>query len=64
MCVSAYACQYPTREDIAESFVPYLAVTYRPDRITPQQLEAIRQTIPNRIDYFGYQGFDMYPITP
>jgi hypothetical protein len=35
--ISTYARDNPTREDIAESFLPYLAVRYRGDRILPKQ---------------------------
>lgn len=60
--ISAYAQENPTREDIAESFLLYLAVRYRPDRISQSHLNTIFQTIPHRIGYFDRQDFDMYPI--
>ncbi|MEX2306575.1 MAG: hypothetical protein WD738_03230 [Pirellulales bacterium] len=60
--ISVYARDYPDREDIAESFLPYLAVRYRSDRISQSLLDTIVQTIPNRIDYFDAQSFDMYPL--
>jgi hypothetical protein len=47
--ISAYARDFPTREDVAESFLPYLAVRYRPDRIAPALEDVITQTIPHRI---------------
>ena len=34
MFISEYARDHPDREDIAESFLPYLAVRYRPERLT------------------------------
>ena len=62
--ISTYAGDYPNREDIAESFLPYLAVQYRSDRISQELYDTIVQTIPNRIDYFKNQSFNMYPIEP
>ena len=32
--ISTYARDNPTREDVAETFLPYLALRYRPDRIS------------------------------
>ena len=60
--ISTYAQDYPEQEDIAESFLVYLAIQYRPDRISDDTYQTIVQTIPNRIEYFNSQGFDMYPI--
>ena len=51
----------PTREDVAESFLPYLAVRYRRDRLDATA-SAIEQTIPNRIAYFDAQGFAVGPF--
>jgi hypothetical protein len=55
--ISTYARDNPTREDVAESFLPYLAVRYRRDRLDDATASAIEQTIPNRIAYFDAQGF-------
>lgn len=41
MSKSIYAEEYPDREDVAESFLPYLAVQYRTDRIS----ESVRDKI-------------------
>jgi len=60
--ISTYARDHPRREDIAESFVPYLAIRYRADRISPSVEAAILAAIPNRIDYFDGLALDMYPI--
>jgi hypothetical protein len=62
--ISTYARDFPTREDIAESFLPYLAIRYRADRINQSLANTITQTIPNRIAYFDRQSFDLYPIVP
>jgi hypothetical protein len=50
--ISKYASDNPEREDIAESFLPYLAISYRRDRITDELASTISSTIPNRIKYF------------
>lgn len=60
--ISTYARDNPTREDVAESFLPYLAVRYRPSRITQALANTIQQTIPNRIAYFDALGLVMAPI--
>ena len=60
--ISDYSQDFPIREDIAESFLPYLAIRYRSDRISATLANTILETMPNRIDYFDNQSFDMYPI--
>jgi hypothetical protein len=60
--ISTYAQDFPEREDLAESFVPYLAVRYRADRISEGLRIAIEQAMPNRIAYFDGLALDMYPI--
>ena len=60
--ISTYALNHPGREDIAESFLPYLAVRHRSDRISPSLANTIAQTIPNRIAYFDGLDLDMNPI--
>ena len=60
--ISNYARDYPIREDISESYLPYLAVRYRSDRITESLRKTIEEAIPNRIKYFDDQNFNMYPI--
>ena len=62
--ISAYARDYPDREDIAESILPYFALRYRPDRLTDSDRAAILAAMPNRLIYFDEQGFDMSPYTP
>jgi hypothetical protein len=60
--ISSYARDNPTREDIAESFLLYMAIRYRSDRIDQSLENIILETIPNRIMYFDRQNFNMYPI--
>ncbi len=60
--ISTYARDNPTREDVAESFLPYLAVRYRSDRISKGLADTITAAIPNRIDYFDQLSPDLHPI--
>ena len=60
--ISDYARDFPVREDIAESFLPYLAIRHRADRIGPTLAQTILSTIPNRIAYFDGLVLEMYPI--
>ena len=57
--ISGYAEENPMREDIAESFLTYIAANYRSDRISPELKSTILKTIPNRIKYFDNQNFDL-----
>ena len=57
--ISGYAKENPIREDIAESFLTYLAANYRSDRISPKLKSTILKTIPNRIKYFDNLNFDL-----
>jgi hypothetical protein len=60
--ISTYARDNPTREDIAESFLPWLAVRHGSDRVSRALADTILHAIPNRIAYFDRQGFDIRPM--
>lgn len=60
--ISGYARDNPQREDIAESYLLYMALRYRPERISDQLKETILKTIPNRVKYFDEQNFEMFPV--
>ncbi len=60
--ISTYAENHPGREDIAESFLLWLAVRYFPSRISTTNYNIITQTIPNRLLYFDAQNFNLNPI--
>ena len=60
--ISTYARDYPYREDIAESFLVYLAIRHRADRIAKSMADTIVRTLPNRIAYFDSLPLDFYPI--
>lgn len=59
--ISEYAEQYPNREDLAESFLTYFALIYRPNRISWDVQDIIEDVNEFRLDYFHSQRFDMYP---
>jgi hypothetical protein len=61
--ISTYAMDFPLREDVAESFLPWLAARHRPDRISAALAQDILSTIPNRVAYFDRQDFDLFPVT-
>jgi len=60
--ISTYARDNPQREDIAETFLLYLALRYRSDRISDDLIATINRTIPNRISYFDGLELNMFPI--
>lgn len=64
--ISTYARDNPTREDIAESVLPWFAVRHRSDRISTELADTIRTTIPNRIAYFDRLKLDTFkiPVAP
>src|SRR5262249_31092567 len=62
--ISTYARDNPTREDVAESFLPWLMVRYFPSRISVADFNAITTSIPNRLAYFDAQHFNLTPAVP
>ncbi len=60
--ISTYAQDNPYREDVAETFLLYLALKYRSDRISESLKTTIMETIPNRLAYFDNLSLNMYPI--
>lgn len=60
--ISRYAADNPLTEDVAETMVAYIAVTYSAEGITDFLEAVIRGAIPARIEYLDAQGFDMYPL--
>ena len=59
--ISTYARDFPDREDVAETALPYFAVRYQPGRLSAEQRAMIEATVPNRLQYFDEQGFDWSP---
>lgn len=60
--ISTYARDNPTREDVAESFLTWLAVRHRADRISASLKGEIEAAIPHRLGYFDGRGFDLHPV--
>lgn len=60
--ISTYARDNPTREDVAESFLLWLAVRYREDKISVQTYNTVTQTIPARLNYFDSLTLDLFPF--
>ena len=60
--ISTYARDNPEREDVAETFLLYMALRYRSELISSSLKATILKTIPNRIKYFDAQNFKIYPI--
>jgi len=60
--ISTYARDNPTREDVAESFVPFLAVTASGPGVSDSVRATIEATIPHRLAYLRARGFDLSPM--
>ncbi len=60
--ISTYAQQNPIREDLAESYLTWLAVKHFASRVSATNYNLITQTIPNRLLYFDAQNFNLNPI--
>ena len=60
--ISTYAKDHPYREDHAESFLMWMALRYRPERISKDVQDKIEETIPNRLQYYDDQSFSVYPV--
>ena len=48
--ISTYARDKPS-EDFAETILPWVAITYRPERQKKHVIKTVQKTIPNRIKY-------------
>ena len=60
--ISAYAFQEPEREDVAESFVAYLAQRFGSDRIPEETLAKVRDGIPHRVAFFDRLNLNLSPM--
>ena len=60
--ISTYARDNPEREDIAETFLLWLALRYREERLPPELVATVKQSIPNRLAYFDGGELEMYPV--
>lgn len=59
--ISTYARDFPTREDVAETFLLYVALRYKRDRISEDLRATILATIPNRVAYFDAVPLNLHP---
>lgn len=62
--ISTYARDNPTREDVAESLLPWFALRYRADRISQTDADKFAATIPHRIAYFDGLELDRFTVSP
>lgn len=60
--ISTYARDNPRREDIAESFLLWMAVRQCTNRISEKTYNTVMSTMPNRIKYFDTHIFDIEPF--
>jgi hypothetical protein len=60
--ISEYARNNSSREDIAETFLLYLAYRYRPESLTEQLKIFIKEAVSYRMDYFDKQNFELAPF--
>ncbi len=60
--ISTYALENPEREDVAESFLPFFAIKFFPNRISASMKKTIIETMPARIRYFNDKTLNYYPL--
>ena len=60
-----YASKYAkknSKEDFAESIAAWIAVRYKTDMISKDDIIKINQFIPNRLKFFDELNFNMHPL--
>ncbi len=60
--ISSYSASNPEREDIAETFLMWIAVRQPVMKISEKDSLTINQTVPNRLLYFDRQNLNMHPL--
>ncbi len=60
--ISTYARDNPTSEDVAESFLTYLAACCGGDRVSAGLVATVRSTIPARLRHFDSLYLDVRPL--
>lgn len=60
--VSPYAADHPSREDLAETLLLYLALRHRPDALSPAQRQRLTRAIPNRLRFLDRLKLSMTPV--
>ena len=59
--ISIYGRDRPW-EDATESFLAYLAIRYRADRLSPEVTKTVKETIPNRIAFYDSLHLNVEPM--
>lgn len=62
--ISTYAKDNAETEDLAESFLMWMASRYMTTSLSTDNLERIVEAIPARLVYLNQQNFDMSPVGP
>ncbi len=60
--ISTYARDNPQREDIAETFLLWLALRHRPERMDEKLITQVKQTVAHRLEYFDQKKPDVSPV--
>lgn len=60
--ISTYARDNPLREDHSESFLCWIAIRYKRDRISAADYAKITAAIPNRIAWYDAKDFPVSPV--
>ncbi|MCK7592874.1 hypothetical protein [Pseudomarimonas salicorniae] len=59
--ISTYGRDFPGREDLAESFLPWFAARHRPERIDTTLRDNVARVMPARSAYFEGLNLDLRP---
>ena len=62
MFISSYAQENPKREDLAETFLLFIGLHLRGDRMSDELKHTIENTIPYRLQYLASQDWNFYPL--
>lgn len=62
VAISNYARDNPAREDVAETLSVWFALRFRSDRLSADDQEKIRSSVPNRLAYFDCLGLTDAPV--
>ena len=62
--LTTYGYNYPDREDVAETFLPWFACRYYFDRVGAGYCDEVRATVPNRLQYFDDLMSTCHDLSP
>lgn len=60
--ISNYAKENPKREDLAETFLLFMAVNLRPNRLSDELKQTVSTTIPYRLSQLESLNLNFYPL--